>query len=176
MSTRTWEYGHQRLCFLVEDNGVLLADGESASGAGCSGMTKVTTIGLFSRRAAHCSLYQSHQAIWLQIDQQRFCLSEDAFTIEYRGLAGPFIRRFAVVNGESKQPEIEFYYWFFALIRDPWPDSGDFFEYVARSTQDRQSRAEFICFWQARARSRGHVTEEEVAAVQECVRELVSNR
>lgn len=171
---RVLGYTFPRVSYLLSESGSLAPTKEDLPGTGCSGMGTVVTIGLWSRRSVSCSLFQLNGHVWLQLDERRFCLSDGSFKAKQR-LAAPFVRRFIVSDGESNRTAVDFRYWFLGF-HDPWPDSGDFFEYVARSTKNRQALAEFICFWQARAASREDITAEETAAVEDCVRKRMATR
>jgi hypothetical protein len=145
---------------------------ENLTGAGCSGMGAVVKVGLWERRTVSCSLYETGGCVWLQLNDRRNCLSDGSIEARRRFIA-PYVRRFTLLHRDSSQPEVDYIYWLRGRW-DPWEHSIDFFEYVVRSTRDVQALAEFVCRWQARAESTGDITEEEVAAVQECVQKRMA--
>jgi hypothetical protein len=164
---RVWEHAFPKSCYRVSTSGVLLPDGTDPFGARCSGMGTVATVGLWQRHAVSCSLYELDDHVWLQLNERKFCLSNGSCDAQ-RTFVAPYVRRFSVWRSKSERPDVQYFYWF-REFRDPWPDSGDFFEYVARSSLNQRAMAEFVCLWQSRARREGQVTPEEVAAIADCV-------
>jgi hypothetical protein len=161
------DYAKHDRSYFVDENGTS-TDGDGApDGAGCAGFGAAVDIGLLVRDRVFCALYELDGHMWLRIRQEKYCLSR--YNLSPRHFIMPFVRRFTLLN-QSSERVVDIWYRFLGL-RDPFPDSGDFFELVTRSCQSPLAIARFTCYWKSRAGSAGPITEVELSRIEECVKQ-----
>jgi hypothetical protein len=169
--TRVSDYSSLTESYLLHEDGSHANGAPALNGDGCSGMATFARVGLLTRRRVFCALFERQGEMWLRLDDKTYCLSEAAVRVVHTRLRA--VRRFRLLN-QSGEAAVDFWYWFFAL-QDPFPDSGDFFEYVKRSAATTASIAQFVCWWEARATSRGPITDNVLASVAKCVEQRIAS-
>lgn len=104
---------------------------------------------LRNRRKLFVALYTDAKTLLMRIGDQVFDWADPNLRVARTAVA-PFLKRFTVYRGETEILRLDYWY----TDREVWPDNGDIFSYIDRTTHTRAEILRAIFLWTASAQGR----------------------